>query len=230
MPGSAPAPSSRWRSRRAFRATARARRSTPRRMRRCSARRALGRRRRAVRRGGFMLDAGRGPDDRCRPIVSRLTFPEDWRILLILDRGSGRARRGRARRLRRAAAVSPRAAARNLPPRADAGAARRRGSGFRGVRRRREAHPADRLGDHFAPAQGGGRFTSARVGGVAERLEGPARSGSARVPGARPASLSPAIPTRPRNLARRAARERAASVDVRIARARDAADARRSRL
>ncbi|HAZ60417.1 MAG TPA: hypothetical protein DCY89_02440 [Gammaproteobacteria bacterium] len=35
--------------------------------------------------GGFLLDGGRGPDDTPPPQLLRLTFPQDWRILLVHD-------------------------------------------------------------------------------------------------------------------------------------------------
>lgn len=35
--------------------------------------------------GGVMLDGGRGPADEPPPILTRLPFPDDWRVLLILD-------------------------------------------------------------------------------------------------------------------------------------------------
>src|SRR6185436_15722867 len=37
--------------------------------------------------GGLALDGGRGEDDRPAPIIARLSIPEDWHILLILDPG-----------------------------------------------------------------------------------------------------------------------------------------------
>ncbi|MDZ7754217.1 MAG: beta-ribofuranosylaminobenzene 5'-phosphate synthase family protein [Gammaproteobacteria bacterium] len=40
--------------------------------------------------GGFILDGGRGPDDGTPPVISRLPYPEDWRVVLVLDaRGEG---------------------------------------------------------------------------------------------------------------------------------------------
>lgn len=43
--------------------------------------------------GGVVLDGGRGASDRPPPVLSRLPFPEDWRILLIFD-GSQRGLHG----------------------------------------------------------------------------------------------------------------------------------------
>jgi len=36
--------------------------------------------------GGFVVDGGRGTSDRPPPVVLHRPFPEDWRILLVLDR------------------------------------------------------------------------------------------------------------------------------------------------
>lgn len=38
--------------------------------------------------GGFLIDGGRGSDDRPPPIILRQDFPAEWRILLIFDRHS----------------------------------------------------------------------------------------------------------------------------------------------
>jgi beta-RFAP synthase len=35
--------------------------------------------------GGLALDGGHGPADQPAPIISRLAFPEEWRVLLVLD-------------------------------------------------------------------------------------------------------------------------------------------------
>ena len=40
----------------------------------------------AFEQGGFLVDGGRGQGDRVPPIVSRMAFPEAWRVVLILDR------------------------------------------------------------------------------------------------------------------------------------------------
>ena len=121
------------------------------------------------RHGGFMLDAGRGPATVLPPIVSHLPFPSDWRVVLLIDEA-----------LEGAHGETERAAFAALPPfpaAADVchhvlmqvlpGVAETDfpafGAGISAIQRR--------LGDHFAPAQGGGRFTSARVGEVAATLE-----------------------------------------------------------
>ncbi|HEU4985886.1 MAG TPA: beta-ribofuranosylaminobenzene 5'-phosphate synthase family protein [Rhizobiaceae bacterium] len=41
----------------------------------------------AFERGGLIVDAGKSADDREPPVVARLPFPEEWRVILILDHG-----------------------------------------------------------------------------------------------------------------------------------------------
>ena len=138
MPGSAPALSSRWRSRRRFVGWP-ACRSTREAMRACS----IAARVRAwgsplFERGGLAVDAGRGPNTEIPPVVAWVNFPRDWRVLLILD---PRVEGAHGEAERRAFAGLPRFPAdvgeRNLPPHAHANPARRRRRGFRGFRRRR---------------------------------------------------------------------------------------------
>lgn len=114
--------------------------------------------------GGFVLDGGKGAGEAPPPIVSRLGFPEDWSIVLVLDEETEGVH-----------GPDETAAFRNLPafPGADAAhlcrlvlmrmlpaLADRDIAAFGAA----VTEVQDRLGDHFAPAQGGGRFTSARVG------------------------------------------------------------------
>ena len=121
--------------------------------------------------GGFMLDAGRGPTTDLPPIVSRLTFPPDWRVLLLID-ADGDGVHGEDERAafaalppfpaQGAADICRRALMQVLPGVAEADFAAF-AEGLSAIQRR--------LGDHFAPAQGGGRFTSPRVGEIAAVLE-----------------------------------------------------------
>jgi len=119
--------------------------------------------------GGVVVDGGRGAHTRTPPVIARATFPEDWRILLICDDGAGlhgadekeafaalpalgEAACGELSR-RVLMQALPALAERDLPA---FGAA---------IGRIQEI-----VGDYFAPAQGGRRFTSARVEAAAERL------------------------------------------------------------
>jgi beta-ribofuranosylaminobenzene 5'-phosphate synthase len=112
--------------------------------------------------GGFLVDGGKGKDDNPPPIVSRIEFPSDWRIVLVLERAN-RGLHG----------DSETAAFQALPAFPDALA----GSLCRLVLMQALPALAERdferfgaavgelqrvTGDYFAPAQGG-RFTSPAV-------------------------------------------------------------------
>ncbi len=121
--------------------------------------------------GGFVVDGGRGTDAAPPPTVMRLDFPDDWRVLLILeDAGSG---------LHGEQEV---AAFQALPPLSEAlcahlcrlllmqtapALAERNLDGFgRGITALQRI-----IGDHFAPAQGG-RYASTRVAQALHWFEG----------------------------------------------------------
>jgi beta-ribofuranosylaminobenzene 5'-phosphate synthase len=38
--------------------------------------------------GGFLVDGGKGPSDEPPPIISRVEFPSDWRVVLVLERAT----------------------------------------------------------------------------------------------------------------------------------------------
>lgn len=42
----------------------------------------------AFEQGGFIVDGGRGSRDAPPPVLVRLSFPEDWRVLLVLDKAA----------------------------------------------------------------------------------------------------------------------------------------------
>jgi len=121
-------------------------------------------------RGGFVLDGGRGPDDVPPPIISRIPFPETWRVLVVLDP----ARRGMH-------GTSEHAAFASLPPFSDRDAA----DLCRLVLMKALPALADRdivnfgsaitelqarLGDYYAPTQGG-RFSSTDVASILDLLD-----------------------------------------------------------
>lgn len=119
--------------------------------------------------GGVIVDAGHGGADAPPPVVARLPFPEDWRVLLILDRA--------AEGLHGEAEI---AAFRALPPFPEASAGEICRQTLMGVlpalaERDIEAfgmavHAIQMIvGSYFAPAQGG-VFTSPRVERLARRL------------------------------------------------------------
>lgn len=120
--------------------------------------------------GGVVLDGGRGPATVVPPVIARLPFPEDWRVLLVRDAaavGVHGAEEGRA--FADLPPFPPEASAelcrlvlvRALPALAEGDF-----DGFASVIGTLQR----RVGDHFAAAQGG-RFASPRVAEVLERLE-----------------------------------------------------------
>jgi beta-RFAP synthase len=118
--------------------------------------------------GGFLLDGGRGEvRETPPPILSRLPFPEAWRIVLVLDTAasglSGEAERRAFAGLgrfppERAAHLCRLALMRVLPGVAE-GDFVAVATGIGEIQRI--------LGEWYAPAQGGAMFTSAAVGRVA---------------------------------------------------------------
>lgn len=122
-------------------------------------------------RGGLAVDAGRGPLTEIPPMVASVNFPRDWRILLIMDprvEGAHGAAETRAFAQlppfpgQAASEICRRTLMQILP-----GAAEQDLEAFGdGVARVQEI-----VGDHFASAQGGGRFTRVSVAQVAARLK-----------------------------------------------------------
>lgn len=166
--------------------------------------------------GGLVADAGRGAHTEMPPVIARLRFPEDWRILLILDPRSEGAHGDIERRAFAALPPFPEASAadicRRLVMQVLPGAAERDLDAFgEGV-----AKIQERLGDHFAPAQGGGRFTSAAVARVAQRLLEAGARGVGQSSWGPTAFAFAADPDEARSLAKRA-RECDEPIDIRIA-------------
>jgi beta-RFAP synthase len=121
-------------------------------------------------RGGLVVDAGRGANTEMPPVIAHFAFPSDWRVLLILDPAIEGAHGESERRAFAALPSFPgdsageicrRVLMQILPAVVERDIAAF-GDGLSTVQKI--------LGDHFGPAQGGGRFTSEAVGGVADRL------------------------------------------------------------
>ncbi len=121
-------------------------------------------------RGGLVVDGGRGAATVTPPVIARLPFPAEWRILLVADLQSVGLH-----------GADEREAFAALPPfsEAQAGAicrlvlmqalpslAERDIVGFGAAITRVQ----EIIGDYFAPAQGGRRFTSARVEDMVSKL------------------------------------------------------------
>jgi beta-RFAP synthase len=121
--------------------------------------------------GGLVVDGGRGPNNAApAPVIVRMAFPDRWRILLVLDP----SRQGKHGAEERAAfeklpPFTPQAAAhlcRLLVMKALPGLAENDLAGFGSA----ITEMQERLGDYYAPAQGGSRFMSPDVGAVIDAL------------------------------------------------------------
>ena len=112
--------------------------------------------------GGFVVDGGRGSLDAPPPVISRLPFPEDWRLVLLLDatltglhgEREAAAFRDLPRFPERQAERLARGVLMKLLPALAEARLEEFGDALTDLQQT--------IGDHFAPAQGG-RFASHRV-------------------------------------------------------------------
>jgi beta-ribofuranosylaminobenzene 5'-phosphate synthase len=120
--------------------------------------------------GGLVVDGGRGAAARPPPIVSRLPFPEEWRIILVFDpirQGVNGPAEAAA-----FAALEPFAAARAAENcrlvllQALPALVERDLTSFGAAIGDLQVH----IGDYFAPVQGGGRFLSPAVAAAMQAL------------------------------------------------------------
>jgi len=126
--------------------------------------------------GGFIVDAGRGEDTEVPPVVSRLHFPESWRLVLIMDPACQGISGPPERQAFEALEPMPQATAHTLswlvlmqalPAIAESDCSR-----FgEAISRIQEI-----IGDYFSPVQGG-CFYSQAVAGVATSLGAAGASG-----------------------------------------------------
>ena len=113
--------------------------------------------------GGFLIDGGRGDSDQLPPIIARHPFPEHWRIILLVTRGDKEGLSGEAERLAfanlpefpasEAAHLCRLTLMRILPSLLESDLP----EFARGI-----GELQDRIGEYFAPAQGG-RFSHLNV-------------------------------------------------------------------
>jgi beta-RFAP synthase len=130
----------------------------------------------AFRSGGVVLDGGRGAETDVPPVVARLPFPDDWRILLVFDEAHvgvhGDVERAAFAALPPFPAESSAELCRLVVVRALPALAEGDAAAFGQV----IGEIQRRVGDHFAPAQGG-RFASPAVAEVLAWLGSQGREG-----------------------------------------------------
>jgi beta-ribofuranosylaminobenzene 5'-phosphate synthase len=123
-------------------------------------------------RGGLVVDGGRGRKLTAAPVISRLAFPDRWRILVILDpqrRGlHGADETGAFETLAPMPDVDAADMCRLILMKALPALAEHDFTNFSAAIKELQM----RLGDYFAPAQGGSRFTSPDVAAVLNTLDG----------------------------------------------------------
>ncbi|WP_159732404.1 beta-ribofuranosylaminobenzene 5'-phosphate synthase family protein [Methylosinus sp. Ce-a6] len=121
-------------------------------------------------RGGLVVDGGRGATTTTPPVVSRLPFPESWRILLVSDPAAIGLHGAQERKAfaelppfsEEAAGKLCRLVLMQALPAAAEGDFAAFGAAITAIQAI--------VGDYFAPAQGGRRFTSAAVESLLGRL------------------------------------------------------------
>ena len=172
-------------------------------------------------RGGLAVDAGRGPNTEVPPVVASVNFPTDWRIVLILD---PRVEGAHGEEERQAFAGLPRFPAdaaseicRHTLMQILPGAAEADLEAFGDGVARIQAI----LGDHFAPVQGGARFTSVSVGRVATKLKALGAQGIGQSSWGPTGFAFASDPDHAQFLVRRACAEGEPGVEIRICSARD---------
>jgi beta-RFAP synthase len=120
--------------------------------------------------GGLVLDGGRGPALLPAPVIARLPIPDRWCILLVLDplrQGKhGAAENAAFEALPRFSGELAAHLCRLVVMQALPSAAEHDLTGFGSA----ITEIQQRLGDYYAPAQGGSRFMSPDVGAVIDAL------------------------------------------------------------
>lgn len=119
--------------------------------------------------GGLALDGGRGASDRPAPIVARMPFPEDWHVLLVRDPARQGIHGPEELEAFKALPAFPAELAGHLCRLALMQALPAVAELDLSAFGRAVTEMQARLGDHFAPVQGG-RFTSPDVAALIERL------------------------------------------------------------
>lgn len=121
-------------------------------------------------RGGLVVDGGHGPNTVLPPVLSHLPFPEDWRVILVMDSGFEGVHGADERAAFAALPKFPASAAADICHRLLMQALPALVERDLPQFGRAVSHIQALLGDYFAPAQGGARYTSAAVAAVMARL------------------------------------------------------------
>ena len=120
--------------------------------------------------GGLVVDGGRGPATGVAPIIARLPFPDQWRVLLLLDPARQGSHGNDEIEAFAALPEFPDAIAAHLcrlvVMKALPALAEHDLAAFGAA----IAELQQRLGDYFAATQGGSRFTSPQVAACLDRL------------------------------------------------------------
>jgi beta-ribofuranosylaminobenzene 5'-phosphate synthase len=171
-------------------------------------------------RGGLAVDAGRGLATEVPPVVARVNFPPDWRVLLVLDPrvegAHGAAEMQAFAQLPHFTADAASQICRRTLMQILPGALEKDLGAFGdGVTRVQEI-----VGDYFAPAQGG-RFASVAVGRVAGRLKALGAHGIGQSSWGPTGFAFASDPDHAEFLARRARAENEPGVEIKVCGARD---------
>ena len=121
--------------------------------------------------GGFLVDGGRGPSDRPPPLTLRCDFPEDWRVLLMLDPSQAGVSGDAEKKAFAALPEFPETAAAHichlvlmkLVPGLKEHDIKAFGSALTEIQ--------EIVGGHFAARQGGSAWTSPAVGRIAKQMQ-----------------------------------------------------------
>jgi len=120
--------------------------------------------------GGIVVDGGRGPQTKTPPVIARAEFPDEWRVLLVSDPAAaglhGSDEREAFRALPPLSAAESGELCRLVLMQALPALAERELAPFGAA----VARIQEIVGDYFAPAQGGRRYTSAKVEKLVNRL------------------------------------------------------------
>jgi beta-ribofuranosylaminobenzene 5'-phosphate synthase len=121
--------------------------------------------------GGFLVDGGRGSNQKPPPVTLRCDFPDEWRILLMLDPSRAGVSGDAEKKAFETLPEFPEATAAHICHlvlmKMVPGLKEHDIAAFGGALTEIQAI----VGSHFAPGQGGSAWTSPAVGRVAERMK-----------------------------------------------------------